>query len=53
MELDSDDPEVKLDLARAHISMGDFNAARLMLEEVIDSGNEKQAREAREMMDEI
>lgn len=50
VELDSEDPEVKLDLARAYISMGDPRAARALLEEVIEIGNEEQAAEARAMM---
>jgi pilus assembly protein FimV len=53
VELDSDDPETKLDLARAYISMGDNEAARVMLEEVIAEGSDEQVAEAREMMTEI
>jgi pilus assembly protein FimV len=53
VELDSDDPEVKLDLARAYISMGDPDAARAMLEEVIENGDDEQVAEAQEMMREI
>jgi pilus assembly protein FimV len=53
VELDSDDPEVKLDLARAYISMGDHDAARGILEEVLECGNEDQVREARDMMEEV
>ena len=53
VELDSDDPETKLDLARAYISMGDIEAARAMLEEVLECGNQDQVSEAREMMEEI
>ncbi len=50
---DSSDPEIKLDLARAYISMGDKEAARAILDEVLNVGNEQQRTEARSMMDEI
>jgi pilus assembly protein FimV len=53
VEMDADDPEVKLDLARAYISMGDIDAARKMLDEVLEAGNEEQVTEAREMMEEL
>jgi pilus assembly protein FimV len=48
-----DDPEIKLDLARAYLALGDKEACRSMLEEVLHSGNEEQQAEARQMMDEI
>ena len=47
------DPETKLDLARAHIAMGDKDAARELLEEVILEGSDEQILEARDMMEEI
>ncbi|HKJ16462.1 MAG TPA: FimV/HubP family polar landmark protein [Xanthomonadales bacterium] len=53
LDEDSSDPEIKLDLARAYISMGDKEAARAILEEVLNLGNEQQQSEARSMMDEI
>ena len=52
-ELVGDDPEVKLDLARAYTAMGDKEAARSMLEEVIEQGDEAQQKEARNMLDEL
>ena len=53
IELDQDDPEVKLDLARAYLSVGDSKAAIELLEEVVAEGDIKQAAEARSMMKEI
>lgn len=53
IELDSSDPETRLDLARAYISMNDPEAARQMLEEVLETGDEEQVREARDMMQEL
>lgn len=49
----STDPEVRLDLARAYISMGDREAARVILEEVLEHGTEAQQGEARKMMGEL
>lgn len=49
----STDPEVRLDLARAYISMGDREAARVILEEVMEHGTEAQQGEARKMMGEL
>ncbi len=49
----SSDPEIKLDLARAYISMGDKEAARVILEEVLDVGSDAQQAEARSMMEEL
>jgi len=53
IELDTSDPETQLDLARAYISMGDPEAARDMLETVLEHGNEAQVEEARRMMEEL
>ena len=53
VELDSDDPETRLDLARAYISVGDPEAAREMLSSVIENGSPEQVSEAREMLDEL
>lgn len=47
------DPEVRLDLARAYLSMGDKEAARSMLEEVMKNGNDEQRAEAQQMADEL
>ena len=48
-----DDPEIKLDLARAYLSLGDKEASKSMLDEVLNNGNEAQQAEARQMMDEL
>jgi pilus assembly protein FimV len=50
LDEDSADPEVRLDLARAYISMGDREAARVILDEVVDHGSEEQQAEARKML---
>ena len=47
------DPEIKLDLARAYLSLGDKEASRSMLDEVLKSGNAAQKAEARQMLDEL
>ena len=52
-EPSDDDPEIKLDLARAYLSLGDKEASRSMLEEVLKGGNESQKAEARQMLDEF
>jgi len=51
LDEDSSDPEIQLDLARAYISMGDKEAARVSLEEVVNNGNEEQQAEARKMLE--
>lgn len=51
LDEESSDPEIQLDLARAYISMGDKEAARVILEEVSNSGTEKQREEARKMLE--
>jgi pilus assembly protein FimV len=51
LDEDSSDPEIQLDLARAYISMGDKEAARVILDEVINNGNEEQQAEARKMLE--
>ncbi len=50
LDEDSADPEVRLDLARAYISMGDREAARAILGEVIEHGDEAQQAEAKSML---
>jgi pilus assembly protein FimV len=47
------DPEIKLDLARAYLSLGDKEASKSMLDEVLKSGNATQKAEARQMLDEL
>ena len=51
LDVESSDPEIQLDLARAYISMGDKEAARIILDEVVSHGNEAQQEEARKMLD--
>jgi len=51
LDEDSSDPEIQLDLARAYISMGDKEAARVILEEVVGNGTEEQQAEARKMLE--
>jgi pilus assembly protein FimV len=51
LDEESSDPEIQLDLARAYISMGDKEAARVILEEVQNNGNESQREEAKKMLD--
>jgi len=48
-----EDPEIKLDLARAYLSLGDKEASKSMLDEVIKIGSEAQKAEARQMLDEL
>jgi pilus assembly protein FimV len=51
LDEESSDPEIQLDLARAYISMGDKEAARVILEEVVANGSEKQQAEAEKMLE--
>lgn len=51
LDEESSDPEIQLDLARAYISMGDKEAARVILEEVVANGSEGQQAEAQKMLD--
>ena len=51
LDEESSDPEIQLDLARAYISMGDKEAARVILEEVAANGSEEQQSEAQKMLD--
>jgi pilus assembly protein FimV len=51
LDEESSDPEIQLDLARAYISMGDKEAARVILEEVGNNGSEEQQEEARKMLE--
>lgn len=45
-----DEVATKIDLARAYVEMEDPDAARLILEEVAEEGNEEQRAKAREML---
>jgi pilus assembly protein FimV len=51
LDEESSDPEIQLDLARAYISMGDKEAARVILDEVRNNGSEEQQEEAGKMLD--
>ena len=51
LDEESSDPEIQLDLARAYISMGDKEAARVILEEVVANGTGEQQAEAQKMLD--
>jgi len=53
LDEDSADPEVRLDLARAYISMGDKEAARVILDEVIEHGSDEQKAEAESMLKDL
>ena len=46
-----DEAATKLDLARAYMDMGDEEGARVILDDVIESGNEQQIAEAQNMME--
>jgi pilus assembly protein FimV len=48
-----DEISTKLDLARAYMDMGDYDGASSTLEEVLSEGNDKQKREAEELLDQI
>jgi FimV-like protein len=50
LDEESSDPEIQLDLARAYISMGDKEAARVILQEVVNNGSDAQQAEARKML---
>ncbi len=52
-EINEDDAEVKLDLARAYLSMDDNEAARAILEEVLNEGSAEQREQARQLLDGI
>ena len=50
LDEESADPEVRLDLARAYIAMGDREAARVILAEVIEHGSDQQKAESQAML---
>lgn len=51
--LSDEDAEVKLDLARAYISMEDPDSARTLLEEILADGSEAQRKQAQKLMDQL
>jgi len=53
LDEESSDPEIQLDLARAYISMGDKEAARVILQEVGNNGSEAQQEEAKKMLNQL
>lgn len=53
LDEESSDPEIQLDLARAYISMGDKEAARVILDEVLTHGSDEQKAEAQSMKDQL
>ncbi|MCV2402842.1 pilus assembly protein FimV [Marinomonas sp. C2222] len=48
-----DEIATKLDLARAYMDMGDEEGARVILEDVVEVGNEAQIAEAKSMMERL
>ncbi|MEE4329275.1 MAG: FimV/HubP family polar landmark protein, partial [Wenzhouxiangella sp.] len=50
-ELSDEDAEVKLDLARAYLSMDDPDSARTLLEEITSGGSAAMRAEARKLLD--
>ncbi|TVQ35220.1 MAG: hypothetical protein EA370_09600 [Wenzhouxiangella sp.] len=51
--LGDDDAEVKLDLARAYLSMDDPESARTLLEEILAGGSAGMREQARQLLDSI
>ncbi|MBB6085813.1 FimV/HubP family polar landmark protein [Wenzhouxiangella marina] len=52
-ELSDDDAEVKLDLARAYLSMDDPDSARTLLEEIVNGGSRAKREQAQELLDDM
>lgn len=50
---DMDEVETKLDLAKAYIDMGDINAAKEILDQVLENGSADQKQTARSLMEEL
>lgn len=50
---DEDEVEIKLDLARAYISMGDNEAASTILDEILSEGSDVQRAEARNLLKQV
>ncbi len=51
--LSDEDAEVKLDLARAYISMEDPDSARTLLEEILADGSDAQREQAQKLIDRL
>ncbi len=51
--LSDDDAEVKLDLARAYLSMDDPESAQTLLEEILAGGSQEMRQQARQLLDGI
>ncbi len=52
-DLADDDAEVKLDLARAYLSMDDPESAQTLLEEILAGGSARMKEQARKLLDDI
>ena len=50
---DMDEIETKLDLAKAYIDMGDADAAKEIIEQIIETGSSEQKKTAQMLLDEI
>ncbi len=50
---DMDEIDTKLDLARAYVDMEDVDAAREILDEILERGSEQQKREAQDLLDKL
>ncbi|MDA1343727.1 MAG: hypothetical protein O2966_07715, partial [Proteobacteria bacterium] len=50
---DMDELETKLDLAKAYIDMGDADAAKEIIEQVLEQGSPEQKKTAQELMDDL
>lgn len=48
---DMDEFDTKIDLAKAYIDMGDPEAAKVIVEEVMQKGNKEQQQEAKQLLD--
>jgi pilus assembly protein FimV len=53
IEMGEDDVDTQLDLASAYIEMGDFEGAREIIEDVLDSGTAEQKQKAQDLLDSI
>lgn len=51
--LSDDDVELKLDLARAYLSMNDADSARALLEEIVADGTQKHREQAGRLLDNL
>lgn len=50
---DMDEFETKIDLARAYIDMGDADAAKSIVEEVLEKGSDEQKKTAQSILDQL